>query len=97
MVKKDTKKIPQKDFFYFVKQVILTEKATKLIEFENKLIFEVLRETTKPQLKLLFENQYKKPIKHIRTLNTIKGKKHAIISFKEEGVASNLASELKLI
>ncbi len=81
-------------FYDIVKKVVLSEKATRLAEFENKLIFEVERAASKPILKLLIENEFKKEVKSINTVNSINGKKHAIVTFKDEGVASDLSSQL---
>ena len=35
-------------FYDIVKRVLVSEKATRLIEFENKMTFEVVREASKP-------------------------------------------------
>lgn len=94
----DTFKIElSKQFYDIVKRVIVSEKATRLSEFENKLIFEVDRAATKPMIKLLIENEFKKTVKSVNTVNAISGKKQAIVTFKDEGVASDLSSELGLI
>ena len=87
----------QKQFYDIIKNVVVTEKATRMIEFENKLMFEVTRAATKPMLKLLIENQFSKPIKSINICNSIGGKKRAIVTFRDEGVASDLAAELGLV
>ena len=91
------KKELNKQFYDIVKRVIVSEKATRLAEFENKLIFEVERGATKPIIKLLIENEFGKPVKSVNTVNSISGKKQAIVTFKNEGVASDLSSELGLI
>jgi len=84
-------------FYDVVKKVEVSEKATRLIEFENKLVFEVVRSASKPLIKLLIENEFGKAVKSVNTLNAITGKKRAIVTFKEEGVASDLSSELGLV
>lgn len=84
-------------FYDIIKRVIVSEKATRLAEFENKLIFEVERAVSKPVIKLLIENEFGKPVQKVNTVNSINGKKHAIVTFKGEGVASDLSSELGLI
>jgi large subunit ribosomal protein L23 len=84
-------------FYDIVKKVEMSEKATRLIEFENKMIFEVIRDASKPLIKLLVENEFKKPVKKVNTVNSITGKKKAIVTFKDEGAASDLAAELGLI
>jgi len=84
-------------FYDVFKKVEMSEKATRLIEFENKMVFEVVRSANKPLIKLLIENEFKKDVKSVNTVNSIKGTKRAIVTFKEEGVASDLSSELGLV
>lgn len=83
-----------KQFYNIVKSVIMSEKATRLAEFENKLTFEVVKEATKPLVKVLIENEYKKPVKSVNMINDHNGKKRAIVTFKEEGVASELSADI---
>ena len=90
------KKELSKQFYDIITKVIVSEKATRLIEFENKMTFEVIRAATKPMIKLLIENEFKKEVKSVNMNNNHRGKKVAIVTFKEEGVASDLASELGL-
>ena len=85
-----------KQFYDVVKRVIVSEKATRLIEFENKMTFEVAKAATKPMVKLLIENEFKKDVKSVNMLNNHQGKKIAIVTFKQDGVASDLASDLGL-
>ena len=84
-------------FYDVVKKVIVSEKATRMMEFENKLIFEVERFANKSMIKLLIENEFGKSVKSVNTVNAIDGKKKAIVTFKDEQVASDLASELGLV
>jgi large subunit ribosomal protein L23 len=86
-----------RQFYDVFKKVIVTEKATRMIEFENKLVFEVARAATKPMIKLLVENELGKAVKYVNTVNAITGVKKAIVTFKEEGAASDLSSTLGLI
>lgn len=81
-------------FYDFILRVIMTEKATRLAEFENKLTFEVSKKATKPLIKVLIENEYKKDVKSVNVQNAHDGKKRAIVTFKEVGVASDLSAEL---
>ena len=77
-----------KQFYDIVIRVIVSEKATRLIEFENKMTFEVIRSATKPMVKLLIENEFGKPVKSVNTINNHNGIKVAIVTFKDEGTAS---------
>lgn len=103
MAKEDAKNMEEvfkqeldKQFYDIIKRVIISEKATRLAEFENKLVFEVDRNATKPIIKMLVENEFKKEVIKVNTVNAINGKKQAIVTFKGEGVASDLSSELGL-
>jgi large subunit ribosomal protein L23 len=91
------KKELSRQFYDVFRKVVVTEKATRMIEFENKLVFEVVREATKPIIKLLVENELGKTVKSVNTVNDINGKKKAIVTLKDEGAASELASELGLV
>jgi len=91
------KKELSSQFYDVVKRVIVSEKATRLAEFENKLVFEIERFANKPMIKILVENEFGKSVKSVNTVNAIDGNKRAIVTFKKEGVASDLASELGLI
>jgi large subunit ribosomal protein L23 len=91
------KKELSSQFYDIIKKVIMSEKATRLSEFENKMTLEVERAATKPVIKLLIENEFGKKVKSVNTVNSINGKKHAFVTFKDEGVASDLSSELGLL
>ncbi|MFW5704625.1 MAG: 50S ribosomal protein L23 [Nanoarchaeota archaeon] len=90
------KKELSKQFYDVVEKVIVSEKATRLIEFENKLTFEVARYASKPMIKLLIENEFGKKVKSVKTMNAINGKKRAIVAFVDEGAAGDLASTLEV-
>ena len=45
----------------------------------------------------MIENEFGKTVKSVNTVNAIDGKKRAIVTFKEDSVASDLASELGLV
>jgi len=91
------KKELSSQFYDIIKKVVMSEKSTRLIEFENKMTFEVVKFATKPMIKMLIENEFGKTVKSVNTVNAIDGKKRAIVTFKEESVASDLAAELGLI
>ena len=91
------KKELSKQFYDVIRKVVVTEKATRQIEFENKLVFEVAKNASKPMIKLLVESELGKTVKSVNMLNAIDGNKKAIVTFKEEGVASDLASQFGLV
>ena len=83
-----------KQFYDIVLRVIMSEKTTRLAEFENKLVFEVAKFATKPLIKILIEHEFKKSVKAVNMLNDHNGVKRAIVTFKDERVASDLSAEL---
>lgn len=83
-----------KQFYEVMLRVIMSEKATRLAEFENKLTFQVAKFATKPLIKVLVENEYQKAVKSVNTVNDHNGQKRAIVTFVEEGTASDLSAEL---
>lgn len=91
------KKELSKQFYDVMEKVIVSEKATRLIEFENKMVFQVVKGANKSIIKLLIETEFDKKVKSVNTVNAIDGKKRAIVTFKDESVASDLASKLGLI
>lgn len=86
-----------KQFYDVILKSEVSEKSTRLMEFENKLVFEVARKASKPIIKLLIENEFKKSVKSVNTVNSITGKKKAIITFKDENAASDIASDIGLV
>jgi large subunit ribosomal protein L23 len=77
-----------------IQHPFITEKATFVIEDNNKLQFIVDIKATKDQIKREVEELYNFPVEMINTMITMKGKKKAIITFEGENTASELASRL---
>lgn len=76
---------------------ISTEKALRLMETENKLVFEVEMKTNKQLIKAYLKKAYGVKIEKINTSITPKGKKLAIVKLGEGKSAVDLASELQLL
>jgi large subunit ribosomal protein L23 len=74
-----------------------TEKAIRLMESENKLIFVVDNKANKTQIKEAIEKEFDVKVKSINTLNDPKGKKRAIVKFADESPAIDLATKLGLM
>jgi len=75
---------------------ITTEKAVKLLELENLLMFEVDRRLTKLEIKNQVEETFNVKIKSIRTL-TRENKKIAYIRFDQKNPAIDIATKLGMI
>jgi len=72
---------------------ITTEKAVRLIELENILVFEVDRRTNKKEIKKEFERQFGVKVDKVRTL--MKGnKKIAYIKLNKKNPAIDIATKL---
>lgn len=91
------KKELSSQFYDVILKAVVSEKATRLTEFDNKLSFEVADNASKPMIKLLIENEFKKKVKKVNVIRAINGKKRAIVTFVDDGVASDLSSELGLV
>ncbi|MBU1197351.1 50S ribosomal protein L23 [Candidatus Micrarchaeota archaeon] len=76
---------------------LTTERSVAMIEKENKLVFIIRSQSTKPQVKEEVERVYKENVASVRTLTEPKGRKKAIVKFKKKGAASDVAAKLKLI
>jgi large subunit ribosomal protein L23 len=75
---------------------VTSEKAVKLIEIENTLIFGVERQEGKKEIKKEFEEIFKVKIEKIRTLIRA-NKKYAYIKLKKENPAIDVATKLGMI
>lgn len=85
-------------FWDIVDYPITTEKAVKLIETENKLIFQLRNlKINKKEIKEKFEEEFKVKVDKVNTLITRKGKKKAIIKLKPEFSAGDIAVKLGII
>lgn len=80
-----------------IKHPIATEKAIRLMEAENKLVFVVDEKATKPEIKKAIETMFKAKVSAVNTLHTIKGQKRAYITFAKETPAIDIATQLGLM
>ena len=77
-------------------QPYVTEKTFNVIEKENKLTFIVTQESTKREILQAMKLVYEVDTSEVNTARTIQGKK-AIIKFRTEGGARELATRLGLV
>ncbi len=75
---------------------IATEKAVKLIELENTLLFEVDRRKNKTKIKKEIEKLFNVKVERIRT-HTRKNKKLAYIKLDKKNPAIDLATKLGMM
>lgn len=74
-----------------------TEKAIRLIDLENKLVFVVDRDATKAGIKEEMERVFKVKVEKVNTLIGPDGKKRAYIKLSPETPAIDLATKLGLL
>lgn len=87
-----------KNFWDLVEYPVTTEKVVRMIEMENKIVFQ-LKETNldKSQIKESFEKEFNAKVDKINTLITRKGKKRATIKLKPDQSAGDIAVKLGIL
>lgn len=75
---------------------IVTEKAVRLIEAENTLIFEVDKRLTKTELKKEIEEIFNVKVEKINT-SLRQNKKYAYVKLNKNNLAIDVATKLGLI
>ena len=79
-----------------LKYPLMSEKAVRILELENKIIFVVDRKSNKKQIKKEFEKEFKAKVRSIKT-QIRKNKKFAFIGLEDETPAADIATKLGLI
>lgn len=82
--------------FKVLKYPIATEKAIRLIEGEDKIIFCVERTADKKQIKEAIESLFKVKVVNVKTLVDTKGRKKAYIQL-EKGKALDVATNMGIM
>ena len=83
--------------FNILRNPISTEKAIRIIETQNTLLFEVSMEATKPLIKKAIQDQFKVKVEKVNTYITRKGKKRAYIKLSKDSIATDIATNLGMI
>ncbi len=73
---------------------LVTEKAMNQMDFDNKLVFIVDMDATKPEIREEVAVRYEVTITDINTQITPKGRKKATITLSEEDDAQEVASRI---
>jgi large subunit ribosomal protein L23 len=76
---------------------LLSEKAVGAIEKENKIVFIVSKNATKPEIKKAVEKMYGVKVASVNTMAGIKGEKKAYVKLKPEFKAVDLATKLRIM
>ncbi len=80
-----------------IKHPLSTEKAVRIMESENKLIFVVDKKAKKQEIKQALEKLFKIKIVKVNTLHTPKGQKRAYIKLSPDTPAIDVATQLGLM
>ncbi len=86
-----------KDPYSIIKHPLATEKAVRLMESENKLIFVVKLKSTKPEIKKALEEIFKVKVLKVNTLITSEGKKRAYVKLSQETPAIDIATQMGIL
>ncbi len=79
-----------------IKYPVSSEKAIRLMEAENKLVFVVDSRASKPDIKKAVEELFKAKVMRVNTLVT-GGEKRAYVRFAPESPAIDIATSLGLM
>ncbi|MGM5479978.1 MAG: 50S ribosomal protein L23 [Nanobdellota archaeon] len=74
-----------------------TEKSIRLMESENKLIFQVDVKASKNEIKKEIESLFDVKVDKVNTLINYDATKRAIVKFSDESPAVDLATKLELM
>lgn len=85
------------DPYKIIKNPLTTEKAVRLMETENKLLFRVALKAKKSDIKEAIESLFKVKVDKVTTFHTPKGEKRAYIKLSQENPAIDVATELGLM
>ena len=75
---------------------ITSEKAVKMLDIENTLIFETERRATKPEIKKEVEKVFSVKVDDVRTMIQ-KNRKYAFIKLNKSNLAADVATKLGMI
>jgi len=77
-------------------RMMITERASEIVERENRLIFIVRRTATKGQIREAVEALYEVKVVQVNTVITPRGQKKAFVKLAPEYNAADLAVKLGL-
>lgn len=80
-----------------IKAAVATEKAIRLMETENKLVFVVDKKADKADIKQAIEELYNVKITKVNTLVGPDAIKRAYVTFSDETPAIDVATKLELM
>lgn len=84
------------DPYDIIIRMMITERASEIVERENRLTFIVRRKATKGQIREAVETLYEVKVVKVNTLITPEGQKKAMVKLSPEYNAADLAVKLGL-
>lgn len=85
------------DKYSIIKNPLTTEKAVRLMETENKLLFKVDKQASKSEIKKSIEEIFKVKVVKVSTFHTPKGEKRAYVKLSKQNPAIDIATQLGLM
>lgn len=85
------------DMYQTIKHPLSTEKAIRLMESENKLLFVIDIKANKKDVKEAVEKMFKAKVEKVNTLIGPDGIKRAYVKFSAETPAIDIATQLGLM
>lgn len=83
--------------YNIIKYPLSSEKSIRMMESQNKLMFIVAQNATKPQIKEALQTLFKAKINSVNTQILPTGEKQAIVQFTKETPAIDIATNMGLI
>ena len=80
-----------------IRHPVNTEKAIRMMESDNKLVFVVDRKDRKADIKKAIEEQFGAKVKSVHTTITLQGVKKATVRFSPETPAIDVATKMGLM
>jgi large subunit ribosomal protein L23 len=77
-----------------IEHPLVTEKAMNEMDFQNKLVFVVHLDATKPEIRDEVEDRYEVTVTNVNTQVTPKGNKKATVSLSDDDDAQEIASRI---
>jgi large subunit ribosomal protein L23 len=84
------------DPYNVIIRMMITERASEIVERENRLTFIVKRNSTKGQIRQAVEMLYEVKVVKVNTMITPQGQKKALVKLAPEYNAADLAVKLGL-
>ena len=94
---KSKKQKQEIDSYSIIRNPLTTEKAVRLMEAENKLLFRVHLKARKPEIKNAIEELFKVKVLKVSTFHTPRGEKRAYVKLAKENPAIDVATQLGLM